>query len=144
VPLAHFDGPPKPVFQRCREVIDRRARPEEHDNLLAVSQVFAGLRYDNPRLFEILGGTEAMLESPVLQRFLAEQMAKQMAPRIAEIVAERMHRAILGILEDRFGPVLPEVITALSAVKDDDRLQALIRLAARCPDLAAFRQELAA
>ena len=79
-----------------------------------------------------------MLESPVLQRFLAEQMA----PKIAEKVAERMHKAILGILEDRFAPLPAEVVTALRAITDDDRLQALIRLAARCPDLAAFLQEL--
>jgi hypothetical protein len=126
VPLMHFDGPPEPVFQRCREVIEAKARPEEHDNLLAVAQVLAGLRYNDARLLALFGGKEAMIESPVLQ----------------ELLAERMHRAILGSLTGRFGPIPPEVEVALRAVRDDDRLQDLVVLAARCPDMETFRQQL--
>jgi len=66
-------------------------------------------------------------------------LAKQLAPRLAE----HAHKMILDILEDRFGPVPAEVVTTLRAITDDDRLRVLNRLAARCPDLAAFRQELA-
>ena len=70
--LSKFDGPPEPIFRECRARIDRDGQPEEHENLLAVSQVLAGLRYDDPRLFQILGGREAMIESPVLQQLKAE------------------------------------------------------------------------
>jgi hypothetical protein len=126
LPLTRIDGPPEPVFQACRRVIDERARPDEHDNLLAVTQVLLGLRYNDPGLLAIFGGAEAMIESPVLQRF----------------VAERMHRAILGLLEARFGPVPPEVAQALRAILDDERLQQLNEQAGTCPDLAAFRQHL--
>ena len=73
VPLAQFDGPPEPIFQECRTRIDRDAPPDEHENLLAVTQILAGMRYNDPRLFQILGGREAMIESPVLQEFLAER-----------------------------------------------------------------------
>jgi hypothetical protein len=45
VPLAQFDGPPDLIFRECRARIDHDAQPEEHENLLAVSQVLAGLRY---------------------------------------------------------------------------------------------------
>jgi hypothetical protein len=45
VPLSHFEGPPEPIFRQCRERIDREALADEHDNLLAVTQVLAGLRY---------------------------------------------------------------------------------------------------
>ncbi len=55
VPLAHFDGPPEPIFQECRSRIDRDAPPDEHENLLAVTQILAGMRYNDPRLFQILG-----------------------------------------------------------------------------------------
>ena len=72
VPLAHWDGPPEPIFHQCRARIDQDALPGERENLLAVSQVLAGLRYDDPRLFQILGGREAMIESPVLQQLKAE------------------------------------------------------------------------
>jgi hypothetical protein len=72
-----------------------------------------------------------MIESPVLQRFLREQLA------------ERMHRAILGVLEKRFGPVPPEVTSSLRAITDDDRLQQLIELGGVGPDLEGFRQQLA-
>jgi hypothetical protein len=73
----------------------------------------------------ILGGREGMLESPVLKRF----------------VAEELHKAILVVLEDRFGPVSRDVAAALSTVIDDARLRELNRVAARCPDLATFHQE---
>ena len=125
--LTSFAGPPEPVFRRCREVIDERARPEEHDNLLAVTQVLAGLRYNDARLLALLGGKEAMIESPVLQ----------------ELLAERMHQVLLRILEVRFGLVPPDVEAALRAVMDDDRLQELVAVAASCPDLETFRQQLA-
>jgi hypothetical protein len=72
VPLAQFDGPREPIFQECRTRIDRDAPPDEHENLLAVTQILAGLRYNDPRLFQLLGGREAMIESPVLQEFVAE------------------------------------------------------------------------
>ena len=72
VPLTHFEGPPEPIFQECRARIDRDAPPEERENLLAVTQVLAGLRYNDPGLFQILGGREAMIESPVLQELKAE------------------------------------------------------------------------
>jgi hypothetical protein len=71
-----------------------------------------------------------MIESPVLQRFLREQ------------VGATCHKLILGILEDRFGPVPQDVVTGLKAIFDEDRLERLNKLAARCPDLDAFRQQL--
>src|SRR5262245_22843188 len=44
--LAHIDGPPEPVLQECRRVIDEKARPDEKVNLLAVCQVLGRLRYN--------------------------------------------------------------------------------------------------
>jgi len=128
VPLTRIDGPPEPVLQQCRRVIDERAQPQEHDNLLAVTQVLMGLCYDDPQLLALFGGKEAMIESPVLKR----------------VLAENSHNLILGILEDRFSPVPADVVTALKAIQDTERLQQLNKLAARCQDLEAFRQQLQA
>jgi hypothetical protein len=71
-PLAHFDGSPEELIRRCREHIDQQAPPGEHENLLAVTQVLTGLRYNDPKLFHLLGGREAMLESPVLQEYIRD------------------------------------------------------------------------
>ncbi len=72
------------------------------------------------------------IESPILREIIAEARAK------------RMHRAILGILNRRFGAVPPEVRGAVTNVTDDDRLQEVIEFAAIASDLAAFGQGLGA
>jgi hypothetical protein len=126
IPLTHFDGPPEPIFQQCRALIDEKAQPDEHDNLLAVSQVLASLRYNDPGLLAIFGGKEAMIESPVLM----------------EVLAERVHRAILRLLQDRFGQVPKEIVDALKTIRDEDRLDDLVSLAGRCGGLEEFRQQL--
>ena len=74
VPLTHFEGTPEALFTLCRERIDSDAPPDEHENLLVATQILASLRYNDPRLFSILGGKRAMIESPVLKEFLNEQI----------------------------------------------------------------------
>jgi hypothetical protein len=64
------------------------------------------------------------------------------SPLIKELLAQRSHRDILVILDDRFGTIPEEVKAQLKAIQDDDRLHQLVRLAARCPDLDSFRHEL--
>ena len=44
----------------------------EKENLLAVTQFLARLRYNDEALFEILGGRKAMIESPLLQELKKE------------------------------------------------------------------------
>ena len=53
-------------------LIERDAPRDEHENRLAVTQILAGLRYNDPRLFQVLGGREPTIESPLLQEFGAE------------------------------------------------------------------------
>ena len=57
VPLANFDGPPEPIFRTCRDRIDREAPVDERENLLAVTQLLARLRYNDSRLFGIIWRT---------------------------------------------------------------------------------------
>jgi hypothetical protein len=80
-----------------------------------------------------------MIESPVLQGFLAEQTAKLLAER----TAMTMHQAILGVLEARFSAVPAQIAAALAGVTDENRLKQLVTTAVQCPDLEAFRRELA-
>jgi hypothetical protein len=134
VPLAQFEGPAERIFQECRVRIDRDSPPDEHENLLAATQILAGMRYNDPRLFHILGGREAMIESPVLQEFLAEQTR--------EAILRSKRQSILPVLGARFGIDALSVRNALDAVQDDGTLDELTKQSATCHDIAGFTQEL--
>jgi len=67
-----------------------------------------------------------MIESPVLQRFLAEQV----------------HEVILDLLKDRFKSVPRDVTRPLRATIDLKKLRKLNVLASKCSDLEEFRHAL--
>jgi hypothetical protein len=130
VPLTQYAGPPEVLLQQCREQIDRQARPEERVNLLAVTQVMAMLQYNNPQLMTILGGSQVMIESPLIQELMAKS------------AAERSHKDIVRFLARRFGPVPEDVAAAVRTIYDESKLEELVDEAASCPDLEAFRLRL--
>lgn len=130
VPLTRYDGPPEALIQLCRDRIDRQARPEQRGNLLAVSQIMTQLRYNDPGLLAILGGSRMIVESPLVQELLAQK------------AQEAVQASILDFLEGRFGLVPLETAAELRLVKDEQRLHELSRFAGQCPDLAAFQARL--
>jgi hypothetical protein len=69
-----------------------------------------------------------MIESPLIQELEAEFTSKA------------MHESILLFLEGRFGPVPEDVRATVQRVQGKSALRALTSLAARCPDIDAFRQ----
>jgi len=123
-----------PLFQRCLARIDEEASPEERENLLAVTQVLADLGYNEVALFQLLGGRNAMIESPILQELKAEWTR--------EAAREAKLRTIVDVLVARFGPQAEEIATPLETIADDARLKELVKLAAVCSDLPSFRKEL--
>jgi predicted transposase YdaD len=137
VPLARSAGRPEPIFRECRARIDRDAPPEQHENPLAVLQVFAGLKYNDSKLFQILGGREAMIESPILQE-LREEWTKEGEIRGA---LETKRKYILEALDARFGVTALEIEPLLKGI-DEDRLDEMHKLAATCRTLASFRKKL--
>ncbi len=134
VPLTQFPGPPAPILEECRRRIDQQAPANERDNLLAVAQILAQLRYNDPELLTILGGDRVMIESPLINRIVAEgtQRAKQ----------ETMQEAILDFLQARFEAVPEEIAEKLRHVRALKKLKTLIKHAAQCPDLEAFQRQL--
>jgi hypothetical protein len=68
-----------------------------------------------------------MIESPVLQEFLAEHTRKN----------------IISVLKARFGPAAESLATELKTI-DLDRLDEIVKLAATCRSLASFRERLTA
>jgi hypothetical protein len=131
VPLAHATEAPDVLLRRCREYIDREAPPAERPNLLAVAQVLARLRYNDPGLLGLLGGIQPMIESPAFDD-LREYIRGEMC---------RKH--ILDNLSARFGTVPEDMASRVRAMQDNDRLEELHRFSAVCPDLEAFRARLA-
>jgi hypothetical protein len=128
VTLAKIDVPSEPIFKECRARIYRDASRDEHDNLLAVSQFLARLNYNDPRLFQVLGGRKAMIESPMLKELMAENTRKT------------MQTAILNFLVGRFGSEARALRPALKAIKDDQLLSSLSSQAGKCPDLESFKK----
>jgi hypothetical protein len=135
VSLAHHDGPPEVLLQRCRDRLEREGGAQRA-NLLAVAQVFARLQFDKPEWLEILGGRKAMIESPLIQEIVSESRR------------EERRKAVLDILGTRFGEVSPAVMAGLEQVKGEEQLLRLTRHAVTCLNPQAFedwlRQELPA
>ncbi len=128
VPLMRFDGPPEALLERCAEKIEREAQPKERADLLAVSQVMTELRFPDPALPAFFGGQKTMIESPLLQK----------------MIAEKLHVAIREALKARFGTVPREVTRLLGEILDERQLTRLNGIAAKCADLQAFREALLA
>jgi len=126
VPLMRFDGPPEILLERCRERIEAQAHPKDQANLLAVSQVMTRLKFPQPEMLALLGGSDVMIESPL----------------ITELLAKRTQENILEFLKRRFGKVPHEIASRLRAVVKEKELNALVGFAADCPSLEAFRERL--
>jgi hypothetical protein len=126
VPLMEFADPPETLLERCAEKIEREAHPQDRADLLAVSQVLTELRFPNPDLVGILGGQRPMIESPLLQK----------------MIAEKLHVAIHEALKARFGAVPRDVTRLLREILNERKLTKLNGVAAKCADLEAFREAL--
>jgi hypothetical protein len=63
------------------------------------------------------------------------------SPLIQEIVAKRMQKDIVRILNARFSNVSPEIIAALQGIGEEAKLEELIDLALNSPSLEAFRDQ---
>jgi hypothetical protein len=124
--LTQFEKSPETIFRECRARIDQDAAPNEHENLLSVTQLLAGLRYNDFRLFDLLGGRKAMIDSPLLQEF----------------IADARREAVVTVLTSRFGITAGDVEADLKTIEDAERLNELLRLAASCRSLKSFRKQL--
>jgi hypothetical protein len=152
VPLAHFEGPPEPIFRECRDRIERDAPRNEQESLLVATHFLAGLKYNDPKLFQLLGGRKTMIKivSPVLREIVEEAARKATQKAAREAAREATRKAtreitienLVAFLAARFGADAEAVRSDLKAIKDDARLKGLLRLAATCPDLGAFRNQL--
>ena len=135
IPLCDAGDSPRPVLERCRELIDQRAPADERENLLVVTSILAGLRYTKVELFPLFGDPKMIVESPLLKEILEDvrQEGRQ----------EGRQDSILDLLEARFGQVPVEVARRVRDIHDSARLQQLLKTAKDCPDLVTFQAEAA-
>ena len=138
IPLCDAGDSPEPVLERCRELIDQQAPPGEHENLLVVTAVLAGLRYTKAELFPILGDPKMIVESPLLKELLDEVRPEIREEGRQEGRQEGRRDSILRLLEKRFGRIPDSLVERVRAVHDDARLQQIFDLATDCQDLASF------
>jgi hypothetical protein len=136
VPLTRFSGPPEQILRQCRQRIDTHATPAEHEPLLAVTTFLASVVFDDAALLNLVGGNQAMIESPVFNRLLAQW--KQMGAQQAR------QSDVLDILQVRFDSVPDDLTEKVRTIVDEQRLSDLLKIAAVCPDLEEFRVRIAA
>jgi hypothetical protein len=132
VPLAKIAGPPEPVFRECKARIARVRSEGKRESLLVVTHFLASMRYNDPRLFQLLGGLQAMSEpkSPVLRELKSEWERGVRQSMLADM------------LVNRFGEKARKLRTRLKAIDDEAVLEKLAKLAVTCPDLDSFRKQL--
>ena len=130
LPLTKIDGPPEPVLQECKDVIEAKTSGGEQENLLNVTEVLAGLRFDKAMLRALFRRGTQMIESPVLQEWFAERDTKT------------YQGLILRKLEARFGPVPADVSAAVRVVTDQPRLETLLDSVYSSATLDDFRNAL--
>ena len=134
VPLARTTLGPNELMTRCRDRLVQVPDANDRVGLLAVTEILAKLAFPG-RSFNLFRGLSmfqklivaAIHEEPELQEY-TRLVFKKMTIR----------EYTLDVLEARFGSVPPECEEALDEIGDMDRLKALLRLAATCPDVAAF------
>jgi predicted transposase YdaD len=140
ITLCATDKAPEELLHQCRQLVDRNSSTEERKTLLTVAQVLASLRYNHLDLLKLLGGRNAMIESPLLDQLRAEFGAEARAEGRAEGHAQGRAKDILLILRRRFGSVGDETEAALRSVRSDERLDDLLNRALDCDSLVAFDQ----
>ncbi len=126
VPLMQFDGPPEALLERCAHKIEHEAAAREQADLLAMSEVLTELRFPDPSLLAFFGGQKPMIESPLLQRMMAQCS----------------HDLIVEALKERFDTIPRDVTKHLRDIVDEKKLKRLMRLAVKCADVDSFRDAL--
>jgi hypothetical protein len=66
------------------------------------------------------------------------------SPILVKMIAETIHKLILALLNDRFGTVPGDVTKHLREILNEKKLRKLSLVAAKCPDMEAFREALRA
>ncbi len=129
ITMMHFTGSPEPLLRRCRERIDREGG-KQRTNLLAVTQTLMRLRFSG-KLLELFGGSQAMIESPLIQEIVEQADRK------------RQRKSVVDAIRVRFAPLSDIARVSLDMLNDENKLDDLFQFAITCKTLEAFLERLA-
>jgi hypothetical protein len=93
-------------------------------------QLLANLRFDKELLKKLFAREGAMIESPILQEWLAEHEIKT------------RQSIVLETLQERFGSVPADISAAVRVIAEEPRLKGLHKLAYSSASLDDFRKAL--
>lgn len=127
------------IVTRCVDRFNAVADDTERSSLLAVASIFLKLAGSPFDLVELPGGKAMFLEKIARQIEEAEQAEAREKWRVQYVV-----EYILAALEARFGTFPDDVKAGVETIRSIAKLNHLHRVAATCPDLAAFAAELSA
>ncbi len=132
-PLCRHGRPPRQAVTHAAAAISQAAASSrQRADLLTVLGIFGRLAYPELDTFALIG-REQMKESLAYQEIMDEGRV------------EDRRNSILINLEERFSTEASEQVrTDVQKVEDLTRLERLLRLSVRCPDLDAFREGLRA
>jgi hypothetical protein len=89
------------------------------------------LRFPQQKFLELLGGSQAMIESPLIKEIVEQADRK------------RQRRSVEDAVRVRFGALSANARASLEGMNDENKLDALFQFAIVCPTLEAFLQRLA-
>lgn len=142
VPLARTTQSPEALMTRCRDRLVAVADASDRAGLMAVTQILAGLAFPDKRFLDLFGGTQAMIDSPVLDEVKEILRKRYEAEGAAKGHVAGLRDAVTAALETRFGPLPTDRLAGLSGIADEVRLKELHRLAITCTDLTTFEAAL--
>jgi hypothetical protein len=121
---------PKSGIVRC-DAAERKQNRASREKL-AATQVMAEMRYNDPKLLSLLGGSGMWLEklfeeSPSASSWMKENVRK----------TTRGH--IIRVLSKRFHSVPDDLVAWLNTINDQEKLESLHDIGLECVDLEAFR-----
>ena len=128
--LARSDQPAEVLVARCVDRIREVPNETKRDALLAITQIMAGLAFPTQRFPNLFGGTQPMLESPIIDEALEFMRLRT------------IRRDVKRILEVRFGNISMNRLDGLTTIRDGDRLESLFDIAVSCASFEAFIEEL--
>ena len=132
------------MMVRCRDRLAAVPDPSDRAGLTVVTQILAGLAFQDKKFMHLFGGVEVMIESPVLDEVKEILRKKYEAEGAAKARVATLREGVVANLETRFGSVPPERVAGLANIADEGKLKELHRLAVTCPTLDAFVAALSA
>lgn len=113
------------VIARMKERLDREVPRRQATELWSATYILMGTRYEESLIETLLQGVITMEESVTYQAILRKGEAKGKAQGKAEGEASEARKILLLQGRIRFGEPTPEVVAAVNALADVDKLEQL-------------------